>query len=163
RHQRCHHHHRPGAQHRAELHRLRLGQSQRDADLVRDRGLPGRGPQRRLRPAVRLRRQPVGVHRGRLGHPQRRDHPGQVVRRPGAALSTNRLTTTWSLDQRGLPKATTDPNGNTTTYTYDEAGRLTTTVAPTVNTETGGGTAAPTHPVSMVGYDTFGAKAETSD
>ncbi len=41
--------------------------------------------------------------------------------RTGVALASNRLTTTWTLDKRGLPTASTDPNGNTTTYTYDEA------------------------------------------
>ncbi len=83
--------------------------------------------------------------------------------RSGPSLSTGRLTTTWTLDRRGLPTSVTDPNGNITSYSNDEAGQLAVSTAPTVNTETGGGTPVATHPVSMVGYDTFGATVETSD
>ena len=56
-----------------------------------------------------------------------------------------------------------DPNGNTTGYTFDEAGHRAMTVAPTVTTETGGGAPIATHPVTTVGYDTFGEQTETSD
>jgi large repetitive protein len=83
--------------------------------------------------------------------------------RTGAALSTNRLTSSSVLDQRGLPTSSTDPNGSTTNYTYDEAGQLAVSTAPTVNTETNGDTPTPTRPVSMVGYDTFGARTESED
>jgi RHS repeat-associated protein len=83
--------------------------------------------------------------------------------RTGSALKTTPLTTTWALDQRGLPTSMTDPNANTTGYAYDEAGRLAVTTAPTVNTEVNGGTPVATHPVSTVGYDTFGNQTETSD
>ncbi len=83
--------------------------------------------------------------------------------RSGACLCTGRLTTTWTRDQRGLPTAATDPNGNTTVYGYDEAGQLAVTTAPTVNTETGGGTPVATHPMAMIGWDTFGEKVEAED
>jgi RHS repeat-associated protein len=83
--------------------------------------------------------------------------------RTGGALSTSRLTTSFVSDQRGLTTAATDPNGATTAYVNDEAGRLVVATAPTVNTEVAGGTPVPTHPVSMIGYDTFGEKVETSD
>src|SRR5206468_3029636 len=74
-----------------------------------------------------------------------------------------RSTSSRTLDQRGLPTAVTDPNGNVTSYAYDEAGRQTVATLPTVSTETSGGTAVAAHPVSMVGYDTFGATVEASD
>jgi large repetitive protein len=83
--------------------------------------------------------------------------------RGGGALAMTRLTTTRTLDRRGLITASTDPNGNSTTYDNDEAGRLTVTTAPTVNTETNGGTPIPTHPVTMTGYDTFGEATNTED
>jgi RHS repeat-associated protein len=83
--------------------------------------------------------------------------------RTQGALNADRLTTSWTLDQRGLPKSQTDPDGNVTSYSYDEAGRLAVTTAPTVNTEIDGGTPVATHPISMVGYDTFGSQTETED
>jgi large repetitive protein len=83
--------------------------------------------------------------------------------RTGAALATNQLTTTRSLDRRGLAKTSTDPKGNITSYTYDEAGKLAITTAPTVNTETGGGTPVSTNPAVSTGYDTFGAKTQAED
>jgi RHS repeat-associated protein len=79
------------------------------------------------------------------------------------AAGSMRISTSQTLDQRGLPTSATDANGNITTFAYDEAGRPAVTTAPTVNTETGGGTPTPTHPLAMVGYDTFGATVETSD
>ena len=42
----------------------------------------------------------------------------------------NKLTTTWTLDQRGLPTSMTDPDGNVTYYGYDQAGRLAETNGP---------------------------------
>src|SRR6266545_6259463 len=68
--------------------------------------------------------------------------------RTGGALATNRLTTTWSLDQQGLPTAMTDPNGNTTSYDVDEAGQTVVVAKPSVLTEVGGATGVPTRPVS---------------
>ncbi len=85
---------------------------------------------------------------------------------------TNVLTTTWTLDQRGLVVATTDPRGNApeatkagyiTTYTNDEAGRRVTTTLPTVNVETAGGAPVATHPMSQTGYDSFGDAVEAQD
>jgi RHS repeat-associated protein len=84
-------------------------------------------------------------------------------RTSGTVASSNQLTTTWSLDQRGLPTSVTDPNGNVTTYNYDEAGHLVVTAAPTVNVEVGGGTATAVHPVTTRGYNTFGNQTEVQD
>ncbi|MET8298811.1 LamG-like jellyroll fold domain-containing protein [Streptomyces sp. NPDC005180] len=81
----------------------------------------------------------------------------------GTTASTTEATTTWKLDQRGLPTSMTDPNTNTTNYTYDEAGHLTVTSSPTVNAEINGGPASPVHPTVLVGYDTFGNETETQD
>ncbi|THA49427.1 LamG-like jellyroll fold domain-containing protein [Streptomyces sp. A1136] len=81
----------------------------------------------------------------------------------GTTASTTEATSTWKLDQRGLPTSMTDPNTNTTNYTYDEAGHLTVTSSPTVNAETNGGPASPVHPTVLVGYDTFGDETETQD
>ncbi|MFC3578469.1 LamG-like jellyroll fold domain-containing protein [Streptomyces yaanensis] len=72
-------------------------------------------------------------------------------------------TTTWKLDQRGLPVSTTDAVGNTTDYGYDEAAQQTTVTEPVVNAETGGGTPTAVRPVSMTGYNTFGEVTEASD
>ena len=76
----------------------------------------------------------------------------------------NALTTTWTLDQRGLPTAMTDPNGNTTYYTYDQAGHLALTTDPAVSVQTYANQ-APTQatPTSRTGYDTFGEPVETTD
>jgi RHS repeat-associated protein len=76
---------------------------------------------------------------------------------------TGALTTSWVLDQRGLPTSQTDPNGNTTSYSYDESGRLAVTALPSVNAESGGGAATALHPVTRRGFDTFGGTVETQD
>jgi RHS repeat-associated protein len=81
----------------------------------------------------------------------------------GTTASSSQLTTSWAVDQRGLPTSMTDPNGNVTGYAYDEAGRLAVTTAPAVSAETGGGTPALVHPVTSAGYDTFGQQVETQD
>jgi RHS repeat-associated protein len=84
--------------------------------------------------------------------------------RAGAALETDRLTTSWAVDKGGLPRSVTDPIGNATNYEYDEAGRAVVTVAPTVATEPGtGGAPVSTRPISYVGYNTFGERSETKD
>jgi large repetitive protein len=83
--------------------------------------------------------------------------------RTGAALTNTVLTTRTLYDQRGLPRAAFDANGNRTGYTYDEAGRLVATVAPIVRAETVDAPPIATHPVTTVGYDTFGAAVETTD
>ncbi|WP_329365019.1 LamG-like jellyroll fold domain-containing protein [Streptomyces sp. NBC_01483] len=72
-------------------------------------------------------------------------------------------TSTWKLDQRGLPVSATDPVGNTTDYGYDEAAQQTTVTEPVVNAEKDGGTPTAIRPVSMTGYNTFGETTETSD
>jgi large repetitive protein len=81
----------------------------------------------------------------------------------GAAGSSRPVTTTWNLDQRGLPTSMTDPDGNTTTYVYDPAGELVQTSDPAVPVETDGGTAVETHPVTTTGYDTFGEQTQAVD
>ncbi|MCP3820578.1 DNRLRE domain-containing protein [Streptomyces sp. A3M-1-3] len=91
---------------------------------------------------------------------------GQVAAVHGGTLpaaGSSVRTTTWKLDQRGLPVAMTDANGNTTDYGYDDAGQQTTVTEPTVNAESNGGTAVAIRPVSMTGYNTFGEVTETSD
>ena len=72
-------------------------------------------------------------------------------------------TTSWTLDKRGLPTATTDPAGNLTNYTFDEAGQSVVKVEPAINTETGGGTPVSTRPITTTGYNAFGEVAEVSD
>jgi large repetitive protein len=71
--------------------------------------------------------------------------------------------TTWTLDQRGLPTAMTDPLGDVTGYSYDEAGRLTVTVSPAVDVERNAAAPVHLHPITTVGYDTFGSPVETQD
>jgi large repetitive protein len=83
--------------------------------------------------------------------------------RDGGANPANQLTTTWTLDQRGLPTSMKDPDGNTTQYSYDEAGRLAVTTSPAITTQTYGGSATTANPVTMTGYNTFGEPVESSD
>lgn len=78
-------------------------------------------------------------------------------------ITPGTLTTSWKLDQRGLPTSMTDPDGNVTGYTYDEAGKLAVTTQPPVVTQTYGHSLVSARPVSTTGYDTFGDKAETQD
>ncbi|MEU7827460.1 LamG-like jellyroll fold domain-containing protein [Nonomuraea sp. NPDC049129] len=73
------------------------------------------------------------------------------------------LTTSWTRDQRGLPKTMTDPRGAVTDYTYDEAGRLTTTKAPTVAIEHSGGTPYNVRPTTRSGYNSFGDVVTSED
>nr|WSW68819.1 polymorphic toxin type 24 domain-containing protein [Streptomyces sp. NBC_00995] len=80
---------------------------------------------------------------------------------PAAGSSVR--TSSWKLDQRGLPLSMTDENGVTTDYGYDEAGQQTSVTEPAVNSETGGGTPVSIRPVSMTGYNTFGEDTESSD
>ncbi|HUN34614.1 MAG TPA: LamG-like jellyroll fold domain-containing protein [Trebonia sp.] len=86
----------------------------------------------------------------------------------GGTSTTGELTTTWQLDQRGLPTSMTDPDGNTTTYAYDEAGNEAEVSAPAVTTEvynpaTATDTPVTANPVTYFGYDTFGEKTEVKD
>ncbi|MFB9926081.1 LamG-like jellyroll fold domain-containing protein [Amycolatopsis halotolerans] len=81
----------------------------------------------------------------------------------GTVASSPAETTTWTVDQRGLPTSMTDANGSTTSYAYDEAGKPAVTTAPTVNAETNGGAPAAVHPVTTTGYNTFGEPVEAVD
>ncbi len=81
----------------------------------------------------------------------------------GGDITTGKLTTSWALDQRGLPTSMTGPDGNVTDYSYDEAGRLAVTTEPPVTAEAYGGTPVTARPVTMTGYDTFGDTTETED
>jgi len=81
----------------------------------------------------------------------------------GGDVTTGKLVTTWTRDQRGLPTSMTDPDGAITGYSYDEAGRLAVTTDPMVTTETYGLTPVTARPVTTTGYDTFGDTTETED
>jgi RHS repeat-associated protein len=83
--------------------------------------------------------------------------------RTGGALDAKLLTTSWTLDQRGLPTSMTDPNGDTSSYLYDEAGKLAQVTAPAINTEVDGGAPVLAHPITTYGYDTFGEKVSSED
>jgi large repetitive protein len=83
--------------------------------------------------------------------------------RSGAALGSNAHTTSWTLDERGLPTSMTDPNGNTTNYNYDEAGKLAVVSDPAVSTEINGGSPVQVRPITSYGYDTFGEQVSSED
>ncbi|GAB3966745.1 polymorphic toxin-type HINT domain-containing protein [Actinoallomurus acanthiterrae] len=81
-------------------------------------------------------------------------------------------TTTWALDQTGLPISMTDPRGNvagadatayTTDYVYDEDGRPAWTAQPAVTVEHNGSAASSTRPVTYQGYDTYGDQTDGKD
>jgi YD repeat-containing protein len=76
---------------------------------------------------------------------------------------TDDLTTSWKLDQRGLPTSQTDPDQHVTDLVYDEAGRLAVATAPSVDVETGDGTPASVRPTTKQGYDTYGEAVESQD
>ncbi|GAA0581308.1 hypothetical protein GCM10010394_07430 [Streptomyces crystallinus] len=79
------------------------------------------------------------------------------------ATGSSVRTTSWKLDQRGMPLSTTDANGVTTDYGYDESGQQTSVTEPAVNAEQNGGTPSSVRPVTLTGYNTFGEQTETSD
>ncbi|MGW4966060.1 RHS repeat-associated core domain-containing protein [Nonomuraea sp. NPDC004186] len=81
------------------------------------------------------------------------------------------LVTTWTIDDRGLTTAITDPRGNadgatkadfTTEMRYDALGRLIEATGPQVKVDKAG-TAADAHPAAHFGYDTLGAKTHETD
>jgi RHS repeat-associated protein len=75
-----------------------------------------------------------------------------------------KLTTSVTRDQRGLVTSVTDPQGNTTYVQNDQAGRAVVETDPAVPVQTGnGGAPVSANPVTMVGYDTYGEQAESSD
>jgi large repetitive protein len=84
--------------------------------------------------------------------------------RTGATTaSSQELTTSWTRDQRGLPKTQTDQNQNVTTFSYDEAGRLSTITAPAITPEVNGVVGSSTSPIVNRGYNAFGELVETED
>src|SRR5439155_22929 len=141
-----------GAEHGTDFQLVRMGQRDRP-ECQANRCHPEVSAELRVLGTVRPHRQPAGVQRSRLGYQLRHELPREIARRAHD----------WCLDPPRYPKASTEPNGDTTDLTYDEVGQLAVTTAPTVNTETNGGTPRPTHPVAMVGYDTFGAATQASD
>jgi len=90
-------------------------------------------------------------------------YSGSGYTRTGKSLQTAKLTTTYTLDKRGLVTKSTDPSGNETAYIYDEAGRLAETRAPQVTVETYGTTPLTTSPTTIVGYNTFGEQVDQQD
>ena len=83
--------------------------------------------------------------------------------RSGGDVTTGTLTTSWTRDQRGLPKTMTNPDGGVTGYSYDQAGQLVTTTEPTVTTQVYGGQPVTANPFTLAGYNTFGEKVEAKD
>ncbi|GAA5178922.1 polymorphic toxin-type HINT domain-containing protein [Rugosimonospora acidiphila] len=82
------------------------------------------------------------------------------------------LTTTWSVDQRGLATSITDARGNaaeataadyTTDFGYDEAGSLTTVTGAPVDAQAYGGNATTVRPLTRSGYDAFGDRTQSTD
>ncbi len=74
------------------------------------------------------------------------------------------LTTSVTRDQRGVVTSQTDPLGNTTYVQNDESGRAVVETDPAVSAQDGSGAPPVTaHPVTLLGFDTFGDKVETSD
>ncbi len=82
------------------------------------------------------------------------------------------LVTTWTVDDRGLTTAMTDPRGNasganaadfTTNSRYDAIGRLIEVKAPAVQVDKAGADAATVRPATRSGYDTFGNQTHTVD
>ncbi|MEV6200581.1 LamG-like jellyroll fold domain-containing protein [Streptomyces sp. NPDC051771] len=92
--------------------------------------------------------------------------PAQVTSLKGGTLpaaGSSVRTTSWKLDQRGLPLSQTDTAGNVTDYGYDEIGQQTSVTEPAVMAEQNGGTPVSVRPVTMTGYNTFGEPTESSD
>ncbi|MGI5271382.1 LamG-like jellyroll fold domain-containing protein [Nonomuraea sp. CA-218870] len=82
------------------------------------------------------------------------------------------LITTWTVDDRGLVTAVTDPRGNadgataadfTVDNRYDALGRLIEAKAPTVQVEKAGTAATSARPIVRSGYDTSGNQTHQVD
>lgn len=100
------------------------------------------------------------------------DASGDQLTRTVQNGASTPMTTSWTYDERGIATSTTQPLGNvrggnpaayTTDYTTDADGRTVTTVQPSVNVESGGGAPVQAHPITEVGYDTFGDRTSVSD
>nr|WP_240973102.1 RHS repeat-associated core domain-containing protein [Nonomuraea sp. FMUSA5-5] len=82
------------------------------------------------------------------------------------------LVTSFTVDERGLVTATTDPRGNvsgadpaafTTTVSYDEAGQPTQVQLPPVAVERAGASTVTVRPTAKMGYNTFGDRTHQID
>ncbi|SEH01782.1 RHS repeat-associated core domain-containing protein [Nonomuraea solani] len=82
------------------------------------------------------------------------------------------LTTTWTVDDRGLTTAIIDPRGNadgataadfTTSNRYDALGRLIESTAPSVQVDKAGAGPVTVRPIIRRGYDAFGGQTHTVD
>ncbi|MBE1497549.1 RHS repeat-associated protein [Amycolatopsis lexingtonensis] len=100
------------------------------------------------------------------------DTAGRQISQSVTKSATEKLTTTYQYDERGLMTAVTAPRGNvrgadpvafTTNLAYDKLGRLIRTTQPLVAAESGGAAAAQVRPEVVGGYDTFGNQTETKD
>ncbi|MFD7320992.1 LamG-like jellyroll fold domain-containing protein [Streptomyces sp. NPDC059875] len=92
--------------------------------------------------------------------------PAQVAAVKGGTLpaaGSSVRSTSWNLDQRGLPLSMTDADGDVTDYSHDEEERQTVVTEPVVDAEQNGGAPVAVRPVSLTGYNTFGELTETSD
>ncbi|MEU0531367.1 RHS repeat-associated core domain-containing protein [Amycolatopsis tolypomycina] len=85
---------------------------------------------------------------------------------------TEKFTTSWTFDQRGLITSVTDARGNlpgadpapfTTTYGYDKLGLRTSVTGAAVSAETNGEAPALVRPQVVTGYDTFGQPTDVRD
>ena len=94
--------------------------------------------------------------------------PGEISNlagqtRTGGDITWGGQTTSWTLDQRGLPTSETDPVRNTTLLKYDEAGREIVSTGPPATVQTGQSAPAPARETTTTGYDTFGDVTDKED
>jgi RHS repeat-associated protein len=81
-----------------------------------------------------------------------------------APADTARVSrTSYSLAEDGSVTAMTDPKGGRTDIVNDELGRPVVTTQPAVSTVVGDGAPILAHPVTRVGYNTFGEATEQQD
>ncbi|HEX5495264.1 MAG TPA: LamG-like jellyroll fold domain-containing protein [Mycobacteriales bacterium] len=83
--------------------------------------------------------------------------------RGGGDITWDGQTTSWTLDQRGLPTTQTDPDRNTTLLSYDEAGHEVSATGPGASIQTGQATPFIARETTTTGYDTFGDLTEKED